>query len=475
MGDKSFTEAVCGLGLGDEGKGSFVDAWVGRMQTPALVVRYNGGPQAAHHVVLPDGRWHCFAQLGAGMLQNQTETLLSPYMLVEPLSLVREATHLAELGVGTPLLRTWVARRCVVVTPFHKLLGRLREVARGNARHGSCGLGVSQAWLDSQKPGLPSLRIDDLLDPGTLCSKLRFLQLVKVDQAEQLLDSLPPQQRTADAQRLLTELQHRDVPQKLADDYARFVTSGVHFVDDQQVQSMIAKPQRPCILEGAQGVLLDAEHGFFPFVTPSKTSLFQANLLLNGRPSRQVGIVRAYATRHGPGPLVSEDAELTRVLRETHNVENPWQGPMRVGWFDAVATRYALAVVSGQVHIALTCLDRLVGLSSLYLCNRYRYDGPWAADLDDFFVFDAARHVSDLRRAAQPTLARQQRLTELLAHCRPILQTLAPIPTLLQAKGSLSTAADAYIDALLAAIKLDRNALICLSVGDKASDKRWFD
>ncbi len=475
MGDEAKPTVICGLGLGDEGKGSFVDAWVLRQRRPSLVIRYNGGPQAAHHVVLSDGRSHCFAQLGAGMLRPQTDTLLSPFMLIEPMALRNEAAHLEALGVPAPLRRTSISRRCVVVTPFHKLLGRLREILRGPTRHGSCGLGVGQAWLDSQNRSLPSLRVQDLQDPDTLASKLRFLQLVKVDQAEQVLDRVPHSLERQKAERLLGELRMRDWPQHLCESYAHFVRSGVRLISDEELEQRVQDQSVARIFEGAQGVLLDAEHGFFPFVTPSRTTVVHAEKLLGGRAATKIGILRAYATRHGPGPLVSEDVTLTDRLVETHNVTNPWQGPMRVGWFDAVATRYALQVVGTPIQLALTCLDRLVGLPSLRLCDRYLYEGPDAADLPAYFVFDKSGAIRDLRREAAPTLARQQRLSELLSLCRPIATELAPIPQLRRENGTLSAAAQAYKEAILAAVGLGNEALACVSVGPTEKDKLWTE
>ena len=163
-------------------------------------MRYNGGPQAAHHVVLADGRSHCFAQLGAGMLQPGTRTLLSPFMLVEPLALLREADRLTRLGVVEPLSRTTLSARSVVVTPFHKLLGRLRELSRGAERHGSCGLGVGQAFLDSQNPSLPSLRVEDLLDRARMQAEnaLRQNPQVMRDYLSNLFTPRPGQRASLD-------------------------------------------------------------------------------------------------------------------------------------------------------------------------------------------------------------------------------------------------------------------------------------
>ena len=168
------------------------------------------------------------------------------------------------------------------------------------------------------------------------------------------------------------------------------------------------------------------------------------------------------------GRWSAKTLRLTRVLRENHNVENPWQGA------DASAgsmlwtrgTRWR--VVSGQVHIARLCLDRLVRAFVAVRSNRYRYDGPWAADLDDFFCLRRSHHVFGFYDAPRSRPLRASSGSLRFGALSTDFETLAPILTLLHANGSPSVAADAYIDALLAAIKLgSAGADCCLSVGDK--------
>src|SRR5262249_12518219 len=147
---------------------------------------------------------------------------------------------------------------------------------------------------------------------------------------------------------------------RLADSYEHLLREIAALDDGTELGRLLRDQQTPILFEGAQGVLLDAERGFFPHVTPSRTTVENALGLIAesgaaGSP-RRLGVLRAYATRHGPGPFVTHDAELQARLPEVHNVENPWQGPMRVGWFDAVAARYAMAATGGVDAIALTNL-----------------------------------------------------------------------------------------------------------------------
>jgi len=133
---------VVGLGFGDEGKGTMVDYLVRKHQARA-VVRFNGGHQAAHAVVLPDGRSHKFSQFGSGTLAG-ADTYLSEHVVIEPLAMQREAMHLEDSGVSEPFSLLSINEACWITTPYHRHANRLLEQARGDNRHGSCGLGVGE-------------------------------------------------------------------------------------------------------------------------------------------------------------------------------------------------------------------------------------------------------------------------------------------------------------------------------------------
>lgn len=440
--------AVAGLACGDEGKGATVDALV-RRRGLELVVRYNGGPQAAHHVVREDGAVHCFAQLGAGSLVPGVRTQLSRFMLVEPLALAREAAALERLGAAAPLRRVAVDAACAVVTPFHRLQGRMQELARGTGRHGSCGLGVGAAYVDAHNPRLPTLRFGELVGPAAaLRGKLRLMQLMKLDQAEQLAQAHPD----AGLAPLLRELERATLVDDLIAAYAP-IAAAVTIDGGEGLRSALRDRPGRVIFEGAQGVLLDAELGFWPHVTPSRTGFAQAEALVaeaGAPPPLRLGVLRAYATRHGPGPLVSESPGLTARLPEPHNAAGPWQGPMRVGCFDLVAARHALALVGGVDGLALTGLDRLAGLGPLAVCTAY-------ADPDGEQIAALTWPPADREAQAARTAA--------LMRCAPVLRALpgwdAP---------GLSAPAVAYAAALAEALGL---ALAGLAVGPRASDRVW--
>lgn len=359
--------AVLGCGFGDEGKGAVVDALARRRGRP-LVVRFNGGPQAAHHVVDPGGRVHCFAQVGAGALAG-ARSCLSRFMLVEPLALAREAEALQAAGLVDPWSGLVVDVRCVVVTPFHRLLGRIEELSRGTDRHGSCGLGVGPAWRDAHNPHAVVLRVGALKgDRPALVRALRQIQLLKLDRAEQLAEraSVPA------IAPLVAELARPELADVVADAYLA-IAARLAVDEGEQLRAALAADPSAVVFEGAHGALLDAEHGFFPHVTPSSVRFAQAEALCaevpSSAPLRRLGVLRAYGTRHGPGPFVAEDPAL--ALPEPHNLPGPWQGPMRVGWFDLVAARLGLAIAGRVDGLVVTHLDSLAGRRQISVCDAW--------------------------------------------------------------------------------------------------------
>lgn len=152
---------VVGLGYGDEGKGSIVDALT-RRHNIGLIVRFNGGAQAAHNVWTDDGRHHTFSQFGSGMFVPGAKTLLSRFMLANPIAMINEEEHLRSVGVTDAWQRTFIDRRCLVTTPWHVALNRARERARGENCHGSCGMGIGETVADWLERPHSAFRVADL-------------------------------------------------------------------------------------------------------------------------------------------------------------------------------------------------------------------------------------------------------------------------------------------------------------------------
>ncbi|UGQ13288.1 adenylosuccinate synthetase [Yinghuangia sp. ASG 101] len=403
--------AVVDLGYGDAGKGTVVAHLCDRAYRSAgrpvrAVVRFNGGAQAAHNVVADDGRHHTFAQFGAGTFTPGVATHLSRFMLVDPLALAAEADHLAAVGVPDALDRLTVDGDALLTTPYHAAANRARERARGSARHGSCGMGVGEtAAFALAHPDLAP-RASDARRPRVLRRKLAAVR-----------DAL-----TAD----VGDLGAPGVD-AVADVFAAFA-SAVRVVDGAHLHALVR--EGPVVLEGAQGVLLDEWHGFHPYTTWSTTTFANADALLaeaGAEPAARLGVVRTYTPRHGPGPLVSEDAHLAAALPDAHNGTGEWQGAFRAGHFDAVAHRYAVEVCGGVDAVALTHTDA-PGRFPLRVCRAYEVDGERTTALP-------ADTPGDLDARARLT----GRLLRAASELGPVVDSAAWPETVAQALGAAVT------------------------------------
>jgi adenylosuccinate synthase len=373
---------VVDLGYGDAGKGTVVDWLCSRegSRPVAAVVRFNGGAQAAHHVVTRDGRCHSFAQFGSGTLTPGVRSHLSRFVLVDPLALAAEAAHLASIGVTRALDLLTVDRDAPLATPYHQAANRAREIARGQNRHGSCGMGIGETASYAIAHPQDAPRAGDCASPRLLARKLATLR-----------------------EHLTSELGEFAAPpvRDVCDVYHAFAER-VRLVDGGFLASMLRAG--PVVFEGAQGVLLDEWRGFHPYTTWSTTTFANAEQLLAeaGQTAVRLGVTRCYLTRHGPGPFVTEDPTL--ALPEPHNGHNRWQGPFRTGHLDAVALRYAIEVTGGVDAIALTHLDTAARCPSLRVCRSYHVEG---------------RPVTRLAPGPPRDLDYQEQLTGMLATARP--------------------------------------------------------
>jgi adenylosuccinate synthase len=350
--------AVVDLGFGDAGKGLITDYLVRRLGA-RMVVRFNGGAQAGHNVVAPDGRHHTFSQFGSGTFVPGVRTHLARFVVVHPTALLVEAQRLAEVGVTDALPRLTVSDQAKVVTPFHQAAGRLRELARDSGRHGSCGVGVGEVMRDASARADEALKVEHLADRASLRARLaRAQEWVRAGVAEQLREARSSSRLSVQQEARI--LDDPDVVDAWMDAAAPFVAQASVASDTILRQAL----ESSVVFEGAQGVLLDESFGFHPFTTWSNCTFGNVDELLRGlgRDVRamRLGVVRTYAHRHGPGPLPTESTELTSELHEAHNADGPWQGPFRAGWTDLVLARYARAVCGSVDAIALTHLDAIV-------------------------------------------------------------------------------------------------------------------
>jgi adenylosuccinate synthase len=302
-----------GLGFGDEGKGTVVDALVRRYDAK-LVIRYNGGAQCAHNVVTDDGRHHEFHQFGSGTLVPGCQTLLTKDVLVNPLVMFTEAKQLEHLGVPNALKRMFIDDRALVTTPFHRALNRLREYARGEGCHGSCGMGIGETMADAIRRPHGALRIGDLLDQKIMREKLNRTRNEMVALAKQL--NLDGRYEDPLVER---ELSTFDVPlEEIVEKYNRF-SSNVYILDRSQVSDLLDETAW-AIFEGAQGVLLDENHGFHPHTTWSTTTSTNAHTFLQefGRPPTSPSLASSAPTPRATAQGRSQLTIATSPRRSPH-------------------------------------------------------------------------------------------------------------------------------------------------------------
>jgi adenylosuccinate synthase len=385
-----------GLGFGDEGKGATVDFLARRFEAD-LVVRYCGGSQAGHNVALPDGRRHTFSQFGAGTLAAnpvRPRTYLGPDVIIDPVALAREAEHLAELGVQHPGHLLTVHPQSLVTTPWLRLLNQLRELSRGEAKHGSCGQGIGEARAYWLKHGADTVFAADLRDRHALRHKLELQRQRILLECQDLLERVDG-----------TALQDLDLWNLNAEDVACTMNDAVP--EGVIIDAAIPDCQM-AIFEGAQGVLLDEYRGFHPYTTWNTVTTHHAWELVDRMGVEAVtvlGVTRAYTTRHGEGPLPTFDAVLTARLQDAGNPWNRWQGSLRCGWLDLPLLRYAAAVAGPLDGLVVNHLDQ-VRDGTCQVCEAYR---------------DAT-----LSPAPAPSLGWQSRLTEQLRRAEPVLAPGTP-------------------------------------------------
>lgn len=345
---------VIGAGYGDEGKGLLTDALAAALGPGTLVVRSNGGAQAGHTVVTPDGRRHVFHHVGSGALAGAA-THLSRFFVHHPMLLGAEVRVLARLGACCAISAD---PRGYVTTPWDMLVNQAVERARRDRRHGSCGYGFGETVGRCEETEY-GLNVSDLARP-----KLR----------ERLLairhDWLPARLQALGVEALSEEFQDLLGSDRILDrflDDARTFGAVVRTMPDVEIATAKA-----VIFEGAQGLLLDQHYGPFPHVTRSNTGIRNMLALAEETGISELSAVyatRCYLTRHGRGPMPNEtDIGETFAVDDPTNRPNDWQESLRFGLLDLDQLAKAIAADSASAaaspvkltkHVAVTCLDQV--------------------------------------------------------------------------------------------------------------------
>ena len=358
---------VFDLGFGDAGKGATVDFLV-RQHRADLVVRFNGGAQAGHNVIAPDGRHHTFSQFGAGTFVPNTRTLLGPEFVLHPGALLLEEQRLLASGVSDALTRTSIDGRALVISPFQQAAGRLRELHRRDQAHGTCGVGVGEAVGDAHACESDVIRAADLADRDRLARNLESQRQRK--QREIPMDRDPDHSGT---QLERSVLRNPESVERTMECWSS-LPDRLNLLDARATHQLI-QGSETVVFEGAQGVLLDQDHGFHPHTTWSDCTPRAALSLLRDieTPVTRIGVMRSYMVRHGPGPFPTHDPAFDVQFPEIHNDDAGWQGCFRRGPLDFVLLRYALEVCGGVDGVALNCLDQASG--GIDVCHSYQSPG----------------------------------------------------------------------------------------------------
>ena len=344
--------AVVGSQWGDEGKGKIVD-WLS--ERADVVVRFQGGHNAGHTLVVDDVTY-ALSLLPSGVVRPGKQALIGNGVVLDPWALVSEIEKCRDLGLEIDESRLGIAENTPLILPVHSALDHARERARGNAKIGTTGRGIGPAYED--KVARRAVRLSDLADEERL--KLALTELLR-HHAALARGMGEPEPDYEEHLRLLKEIAPKVLPYR-----ARVW---------QRLSE--AKRQRHRILfEGAQGAMLDIDHGTYPYVTSSNTVAGQASAgsgVGPGQVGYVLGITKAYTTRVGSGPFPTEqDNEAGTRLGERGREFGTVTGrKRRCGWFDAVMVKQAVQI-SGISGIAFTKLDVLDGFDELRICVGYR-------------------------------------------------------------------------------------------------------
>lgn len=353
------TVVLIGAQWGDEGKGKVTDFLA---QKADVVVRYQGGNNAGHTVVVDDKEFKLHL-IPSGILYPDKLCVIGNGTVIDPAVLLDELKGLKEKGVNTDNLR--ISSKAHVIMPYHRKIDTVDEELKGSQKIGTTGRGIGPAYMD--KAARVGIRVADLVDeeefPGLLKNVLE------------------------QKNRLLSEYYgvsgyNYDEVLKTYQGYAKEIRK---YVDDVSILVNKAVDQGKNVLfEGAQGTLLDLDHGTYPFVTSSHPVAAAACLGTGIGPTKidkVIGVAKAYTTRVGGGPFPTElhDDVGEYIRRQGREFGTTTGRPRRCGWFDAVVARYSVRI-NGLNSLAITKLDVLTGLDAVKICTAYKYKGEMLSE-----------------------------------------------------------------------------------------------
>ncbi|PKM47416.1 MAG: adenylosuccinate synthase [Firmicutes bacterium HGW-Firmicutes-8] len=342
---------LVGSQWGDEGKGKVTDFLAEKAD---LVVRYQGGNNAGHTVVVGENEFKLHL-IPSGILYPEKTCIIGNGVVIDPAVLIQELEYLASRGINTDNLR--ISERAHIIMPYHKKLDELIEESKGDAKIGTTKRGIGPAYMDK------AARVG-----------IRFIDLLDEEEFSLLLD-----RNLREKNNLLTKVYGVDGFNKddIMREYRVYAERLKRYATDTSIVIHDAlKGGKNVLFEGAQGTLLDLDHGTYPYVTSSHPIAGAACIGAGLGPteiSRVLGIIKAYTTRVGEGPFPTElREEVGRHLQDIgHEFGTTTGRPRRCGWFDAVIARYTVRI-SGLNSMAVTKLDVLTGMEMIKICTGYR-------------------------------------------------------------------------------------------------------
>lgn len=359
-------DIVVGAQWGDEGKGRMVDYLAAKAD---YVARYNGGDNAGHTVTVEDKTFKLHL-IPSGIIHPHPIVVIGNGVVVNPAVLLDEIERLESAGITVTPERLKLSHAAHMITPSHLALDKAQEAARGKSKLGTTLRGIGPAY--TSKISRKGLRLAVLLDEQT-CTEVVRTQAEEINQALKVLYDAEP----------------LDIDE-IVRDFARYSKKLAPYIADVSILlSDALEHDKRVLAEGAQGTLLDLDHGTYPYVTSSNPTAPGALVGLGlgvGYVDTITGVVKAFQTRVGSGPFPTEiDGDIAEKLRGTG--EHPWDEfgtttgrPRRVGWLDGVLLRYAVRV-NGLTQIALTKLDILTGVHPIQICNGYHEGDQTYRDL----------------------------------------------------------------------------------------------
>ncbi len=351
------TLVVVGSQWGDEGKGKITDLLSEEVD---IIVRYQGGCNAGHTVVKGEKQF-IFHLIPSGILHPGKKCLIGNGVVIDPESLLQEIEDLREKGIEIDD-NLFMDLKAHVVLPYHKTLDEIKEEKRGKNKLGTTKRGIGPAYVD--KTARTGIRMVDLIDKDTLGEKLEINLKEKSEIFEKLHGIKVSNQ---DKVELIKKYQkYGQLLKKYVIDVSLFINQAIN--EDKKI-----------LFEGAQGTLLDIDHGTFPYVTSSTPVAGGACIGAGIGPTKidkVLGITKAYTTRVGSGPFPTEiEGELGEYIRQKGGEFGATTGrPRRCGWFDAVVVNYAVRI-NGMESMALTKIDVLSDLDKIKICTAYQYNG----------------------------------------------------------------------------------------------------